>query len=159
MKTTRVSTRGASGHLEDDSLDDVGHVLAAIGDRLEGLVDLLPLDHLDGVGLALEQGGELVAQEAVGLVLESVHLDGVLGVEGRERAQAVDRAMADAGYRAKAATTIEEGKTGERVTKLENKGISGEPITGRLRSIRTKSGISVRAMSTPWAPSIAIATS
>src|ERR1041385_6099148 len=32
MKTTTVSTRGTSGHLEDDSLDHVGPVLAAIGD-------------------------------------------------------------------------------------------------------------------------------
>jgi hypothetical protein len=33
--------------LEDDALDDVGHVLAAIGGGLQQLVDLLPLDDGD----------------------------------------------------------------------------------------------------------------
>src|SRR6185436_10622088 len=91
MKTTTVSTRETSGHLEDDSLDDIGHVLAAIGDRLEGLVDLLPLDHLDGVGLGVEQLGQTVAQQLVGGVLQAVHLDRVLVEAGIHRAQALDR--------------------------------------------------------------------
>src|SRR5262245_18405117 len=43
--------RGAvdSRHLEDDALDHVDHVLAAIGDGLHPLVQLLPLDDLDRV--------------------------------------------------------------------------------------------------------------
>src|SRR5262245_49062176 len=35
--------------LQDHALDDVGHVLAAVGGVLEVLVDLLPLDDGDGV--------------------------------------------------------------------------------------------------------------
>src|SRR6185436_12986139 len=90
MKTTTVSTGGTSGHLEDDSLDDVGDVLAAIGDRLEGLVDLLPLDHLDGVGLGVEELGQAVAQQLVGAVLQPVDLHRVLVKAGVHRAQALD---------------------------------------------------------------------
>src|SRR5881227_7440 len=88
MKMTAEST-GDSGHLEDDSLDHVRHVLAAVGDRLQRLVDLLPLDDLDGVGLRLEQLGQAVAQQLVGDVLQPVDLYRVL-VEGRvHRAQAL----------------------------------------------------------------------
>src|SRR6185436_16181349 len=90
MKTTTVSTGGTSGHLEDDSLDDVGDVLAAIGDRLEGLVDLLPLDHLNRVGMGVEQIGQAVAQQLVGAVLQPVDLHRVLVEAGVHRAQALD---------------------------------------------------------------------
>src|SRR3989454_5820638 len=61
MKTTPVNTEGRavrSRHLEDDPLDDVRDVLAAVGDGLHRLVDLLPLDHLDGVALLLEHRSE-----------------------------------------------------------------------------------------------------
>src|SRR5437899_9730419 len=75
MKAMRVST---SGHLENDPLDHVGHVLAAVGDDLHRLVDFLPLDDLDGVARGLEHGGQALTQETVGTVLEAVHLDGVL---------------------------------------------------------------------------------
>src|SRR5438552_12997597 len=77
MKTTAVSTGGAvrrSRHLEDDSLDHVRHVLAAVGDGLQRLIDLLPLDHLDRVRLLVEHRREALAQQAVGAVLEPVHL-------------------------------------------------------------------------------------
>src|SRR5437773_2743506 len=96
MKTTAVNTEGraiGSRHLEDDPLDDVRHVLAAVGDRLHRLVDLLPLDHLDGVALLLEHRGEGLAQQGVGAVLKAVHLHRVL-VEARvHRAQAPDAAV------------------------------------------------------------------
>src|SRR6266571_2578735 len=96
MKTTAVSTEGraiGSRHLEDDPLDDVRHVLAAVGDGLHRLVDLLPLDHLDGVALLLEHRGEGLAQQGVGAVLQAVHLHRVL-VEARvHRAQAPDAAV------------------------------------------------------------------
>src|SRR5262249_30420915 len=84
MKTTRVSIRArrASGHLEDDPFDDVRDVLAAVGDDLHRLVDLLPLDDLDGIALLVEQCGQAVAQQRVGAVLESVDLHRVL-VESR----------------------------------------------------------------------------
>src|SRR5687768_9125492 len=79
MKTTRVSmTKEGSRHLEDDSFDDVGDVLAAVGDDLHRLVDLFPLDHLDGIALLLEERGQAVAQQVVGRVLQSVHLHRVL---------------------------------------------------------------------------------
>src|SRR5436309_268804 len=96
MKTTAVSTEGraiGSRHLEDDPLDDVRHVLAAVGDGLHRLVDLLPLDHLDGVALLLEHRGEGLAQQGVGAVLKAVHLHRVL-VEARvHRAQAPEAAV------------------------------------------------------------------
>src|SRR5262245_17498764 len=84
MKRTRVSMRapGASGHLEDDPFDDVGDVLAAVGDDLHRLVDLLPLDDFDGIALLVEQCGQAVAQQCVGAVFQPVHLDGVV-VESR----------------------------------------------------------------------------
>src|SRR5215470_14243757 len=93
MKMTTESTERASGHLEDDSLDHVRHVLAAVGDRLEGLVDLLPLDDLDRVGLGLEQLGQALAQQLVGAVLQPVHLHRVLVEAGVHGAQALDGAV------------------------------------------------------------------
>jgi hypothetical protein len=85
--------RAGTGHLEGDALDHVDHVLAAIRDRLHRLVQLLPLDHLDGVRPPFEQRRELVAQEPVRLVLQPIHLHRVLVVEGRQRAQAAHRAV------------------------------------------------------------------
>src|SRR5438034_3015023 len=96
MKTTAVSPGGAvrpSRHLEYASLDHVRHVLAAVGDGLQRLIDLLPLDHLDRVRLLVEHRRETLAQQAVGAVLEPVHLYGVL-VEARvHRAKAPDAAV------------------------------------------------------------------
>src|SRR5438094_8790771 len=85
LKTTAVSTGGAvrrSRHLEDDSLDHVRHVLAAVGDGLQRLIDLLPFDHLDRVRLLVEHRREALPPQAVGPVLAPVHLYGVL-VEAR----------------------------------------------------------------------------
>src|SRR5215470_18322860 len=95
MTTTMVSMRVAAGssHLEDDPLDDVRDVLAAVGDDLHGLVDLLPLDDLDGIALLVEQRGKAVAQQRVGAVLEAVHLHRVLVESGVHVAQAADGAV------------------------------------------------------------------
>src|SRR3989442_12066123 len=80
MQAMRVST---SGHLQDDPFDHVRHVLAAVGDDLHRLVNLLPLDDLDGIARRLEHGGQAVAEEIVGAVLEAVHLHrGLLGSGG-----------------------------------------------------------------------------
>src|SRR5215475_9581496 len=66
------------GVLEDDALDDVGDVLAAIGRGLEVLVDLLPLDDDDRILLLLEQPRDRAAQDRIGLVLEPVDVDAQL---------------------------------------------------------------------------------
>src|SRR5688500_3060857 len=55
-----------SGHLEDDPLDHVGDVLASVGDDLHRLVNLLPLDHLDGIHRRIEQGGQALPEQPVG---------------------------------------------------------------------------------------------
>src|ERR687891_1631658 len=89
MKTTIESTTG-SGHFEYDSLDHVDHVLTAIGHDLHRLVDLLPLDDLDGVGLLVEQGRQAVAQQVVGAVLEPIDLHRVLVEAGIHRPQTAD---------------------------------------------------------------------
>src|SRR2546427_603280 len=47
--------REGSGILEDDALDQVGHVLAAVGHRLQQLVDGLELDDFAHIGLFAEQ--------------------------------------------------------------------------------------------------------
>jgi hypothetical protein len=54
---------------------------------------LFPLDDFDGIRNALEERGELVPQEAVRLVLEPVHLDGMLPVLLGEGTQAAHRAI------------------------------------------------------------------
>src|SRR4051812_17305133 len=59
--TSRITTHRAvcvasmSGMLEDDALDDVGDVLALVGDRFEQLVDRLQLEHFAHVRLFTEQ--------------------------------------------------------------------------------------------------------
>src|SRR6185503_2862684 len=91
MHRTSVSMRRrGSGHLQNDSLDHVGDVLAAVGDDLHRLVDLFPLDDLDGIAALVEERGQAVAQQVVGAVLEPVDLDRVR-VEARIHvAQAAD---------------------------------------------------------------------
>lgn len=54
---------------------------------------LFPLDDFDGIRNTLEERGELVPQEAVRLVLETVHLDGMLPVLLGEGTQAAHRAI------------------------------------------------------------------
>src|SRR6185436_15573303 len=59
ISVTRISrlTGVGSAVLEHDRFDDVGHVLGAVGHRLEELVDLLHLEQLLHVGLLAEQLG------------------------------------------------------------------------------------------------------
>src|SRR5437867_12023554 len=79
MKRTSVSMRArAACHLEYDPLDHVRHVLTPVGDDLHRLVDLFPLDDLDGIAGLVEEGREAVAQQVVGAVLQAIDLDGVL---------------------------------------------------------------------------------
>src|SRR5688572_24231661 len=53
---TRYQPRAARSRvLEHDALDDVRDILAAVGDRLEVLVDRAQLDQLAHVGLVAEQ--------------------------------------------------------------------------------------------------------
>src|SRR5213594_3515018 len=90
-RTMQAMSVNTSGHLQNDPFDHVRHVLAAVGDDLHRLVDLLPLDDLDGIARRLEHRGQAVAEEIVGAVLETVHLDGVLVEPRVHRAQASNR--------------------------------------------------------------------
>src|SRR6478672_11110053 len=65
---------GRSGILEDDALDEIGHVLAAIRDRLEQLVDRAQLDQLADVLLLAEQARHRRAHDPVGIRLEAIDL-------------------------------------------------------------------------------------
>src|SRR5919198_970126 len=60
--------------LEDDTFDDVGDILAGIGRFFKELVDLLPLDDVNGVGTFLEEPGHTPAQSGIAFVLETVDL-------------------------------------------------------------------------------------
>src|SRR6187402_3092667 len=77
--------------LEDDALDQIGHVLAAIGDRLEQLVDRLQLDHLAHVLLLAEEARHRRAHHPIGVGFELVDL--LAGLERRLG----DRVIADPG--------------------------------------------------------------
>src|SRR5512134_672167 len=76
--TSARSANELSGILERYPFEDVRRVLAAVRGRLQGLVDLLPLEDHDGILLMLEQIRDCVPADAVGLVLQRVHLDAVL---------------------------------------------------------------------------------
>src|SRR5258705_3496906 len=67
-----------SGVLDDDALEDVGDVLAAIGGLFEEVQDLLPFHDDDGVLFILEQRRHGGLMGAVRLVLEAGDLDGAL---------------------------------------------------------------------------------
>src|SRR5258708_13700737 len=60
--------------LEDDALDDVGDVFAAIGDRFEQVVDHPQLHHLLEVVLLAEELRHRRAHDAVGVGLEPLDL-------------------------------------------------------------------------------------
>src|SRR6185436_320425 len=80
MRAKRVSIRsagGGSGVLEGDALDHVRHVFAAIDRILQVVVDLLPLDDVDGIRAFLEEMRHRATQQRVALVLEAVHLGAV----------------------------------------------------------------------------------
>src|SRR5215217_6559520 len=70
----------ASGILDRDVLDHVRHVFAAVERILEETVQVLQLDDLQRVWLALEELGDRVARRRVSDVLEPVNFDGVLAI-------------------------------------------------------------------------------
>ena len=62
------------GVLQDNTFDDVRHILAGIG-RYRQLVELLPLDHIDGVGGALlEEPGHCLSEQGVAFIFETMNL-------------------------------------------------------------------------------------
>src|SRR5260221_8366928 len=73
-----------SGVFQDDAFDDVGDVLAAVGDGLEELVDHAQLHHLLEVVLLAEELRERRAHHPVGVGLEPVDL--LAALEDRLRA-------------------------------------------------------------------------
>src|SRR6185295_16179739 len=73
LPSTRPNS-ATSGVLEDEALDDVGHVLAAVGDRLEQVVDHAQLHHLLQIALLAEQLGQRRAHHAIGVGFEAVDL-------------------------------------------------------------------------------------
>src|SRR5688572_22830379 len=60
--------------LEDDALEDVRDILAAIGHAFEHVVELLELDHAQRIGLVAEQLRHRRAHHVVGFRLEAVDL-------------------------------------------------------------------------------------
>src|SRR5690606_23039852 len=90
-----VSIGPGSGVFEDDALDQLGDVLAPVGDRFEQLVDRLELDQLAYVGLLAKQPRHRRAHHPVGIRFDLVDLlaqaqDGVgvvHVVEHRDRAR------------------------------------------------------------------------
>src|SRR5437016_4254815 len=64
------------------ALDHVGDVLTAVDRVLEVVVDLLPLDHVDGVRAVVEQPCHGAAKQPIALVLEAVHLGAVRDQRG-----------------------------------------------------------------------------
>src|SRR5512139_3978281 len=73
---TMIRTR-ISGMFQDDPFEDVGDVLGPVRGVLEELVDVLPLDDIDRIVLAVHEVAEGVAVLPVDAVLEPVDLDAV----------------------------------------------------------------------------------
>src|SRR5919201_104632 len=86
-RATRISPRTArrfasirgSGVLDDDALEDVGDVLAAIRRVFEKIQDLFPLDNRNGIPLFFEEPADRGLMCAVGFVLQTVDFYGALG--------------------------------------------------------------------------------
>src|SRR5450755_3344664 len=70
----RRALRGPSRVLEDDALDEIGDVLAAVGDRLEQLVDGLELDQLAHVVFLAKEPRHRRTHDPVGVGFESIDL-------------------------------------------------------------------------------------
>src|SRR6059036_486470 len=71
-------TESASGVLDGDGLKHVGDVFALVEGHFEIVVDLLPLDDLEGVALGLEHVAEGFLVDRVTLFFELFRLDAVL---------------------------------------------------------------------------------
>ena len=63
--------------LDHDAFEHVGDVLAAVGGVLEEVERLLPLHDRQRIVFVVEQLADRLLMDAVGLVLETVDLDGV----------------------------------------------------------------------------------
>src|SRR6476620_9202479 len=74
MATTYQTTDRGSGVLDGDAVHRVGDAHALVDRRLEGLVDLLPADHLDRIGLAGEQRTHCLVIQRVPFLLELLDL-------------------------------------------------------------------------------------
>src|SRR5574340_783397 len=75
--TASIAGGGAAaglGVLEDDALDHVGDILAAVGDRLEVLVHRLELDQFANVDVVAKELAHRRAHHPVGVALEAVDL-------------------------------------------------------------------------------------
>src|SRR5579884_1496096 len=75
-RVLRQRTR-TSGSLEDDHVQAVGDVFAAIGRIFERRVDLLPADQVEEVVGVLEKLGDASPGNLISLVLEPIDLDRV----------------------------------------------------------------------------------
>src|SRR5690348_4862914 len=74
MATTYQTTGRGSGVLDGDAVHRVGDAHALVDRRLEGLVHLLPANHLDGIGLAGEQRPDRLVIERVPFLLQLLDL-------------------------------------------------------------------------------------
>src|ERR1019366_6993372 len=73
-RTKVIGEARGSGGLQDDLLENVRDVLAAVRGLFENLVDLLPFHELDRILFRLEEVSDGNAVQAVGFVLEAVDL-------------------------------------------------------------------------------------
>src|SRR6476661_1921675 len=74
IAATYQTTGRGSGVLDGDAVHRVGDAHALVDRRLEGLVDLLPADHLDRIGLAGEQRTDCLVIQRVPFLLELLDL-------------------------------------------------------------------------------------
>src|SRR5919197_3691829 len=76
--TTTPMSRSPLSMLDGDALEGIGDVLAAVRRVLELLVDLFPAHQIEHIAVIGQDRGERRSQDAIGVVLEPVHLDDVL---------------------------------------------------------------------------------
>ena len=60
---------------QQNSLEDIRHVLAAVGACFQAFINLLPLDQHDGILLILEQSRDDVPGDPIRFVLQAVDRD------------------------------------------------------------------------------------
>src|SRR5262245_45597200 len=61
-----------SAVLDDDTLQEISYVFAAIGGGFQEVEDLLPLDHDDRVALLVEERDDRVLVHAIGLAFQLI---------------------------------------------------------------------------------------
>src|SRR5664279_1866023 len=132
-RTKVIGEARGSGGLQDDLLENVRDVLAAVRSLFENLVDLLPFHEHDRILFRLEEVSDGNAVQSVGFVLEAVdlHADfqdrrGVLEVteETRPTADAICRLHEDGGgrlqSRRRGGDLVEDESRGRGVEKVEH---------------------------------------